>query len=383
MRFSATALLLLISLSGYSQAIRQKPDSIKKPISIFPLPIVYYTPETRLAYGAAVSATFRFKRDFWVLKADTMKLADPSYLPRPSNVQIIAAYTQNKQILLFLPFQVFYDHNKYFVYGEVGYYRYNYNFYGLGQREVPRENYAVDYPRIRLNALRRVLPHLYAGLRYEYENYAITNVDPAGLLATGTVPGGLGGRLSGGGLGVFYDTRDNVFYPTRGIVADFSYLGHGRGIGSNFRYNRYVADVSSYYKLSSRAIAVVNYVVSITGGIAPFSALSVAGSSKRLRGYYEGRYRDDNLALLQAEGRFTIWKRLTGVIFGGVGVLGSTQSTTGTRTESDHLFRLNDPKIAYGAGLRVRINDDGLNIRADYGIGKQSTGLYITIGEAF
>ena len=58
---------------------------------------------------------------------------------------------------------------------------------------------------------------------------------------------------------------------------------------------------------------------------------------------------------------------------GPVGVLGNDQ----------RLFRVNDPKAAYGAGLRVRINNDGLNIRADYAFGKQSTGLYLTLGEAF
>lgn len=293
-------------------------------------------------------------------------------MPRPSNVQLLLAYTQNKQVLLFVPFQVFYDQNRYYVYGEAGYYKYAYNFYGVGQREVPTENYGVNYPRIRLNVLRRIRPGLYAGLRGEYENYAITRVEPNGLLATGTIPGGQGGRMAGAGLGLFYDTRDAVFYPTKGIVADLTYLGHSRTIGSDFRYSRYVADVSSYHKIHCRAIVALNYVVSMTTGVAPFSALSLVGSGKRLRGYYEGRYRDNNLALLQAEARVNIWKRLSAVVFGGVGILGDDR----------RLFRTDDPKAAYGAGLRVRINNDGLNIRADYGFGKQSTGLYLTLGEA-
>lgn len=356
--------------------LAQPADSVKRPVSLFPFPIVYYTPETRLAYGLVLSATFRFRRDYQLVRTDSARsslILPPGDRPRPSNVQFLAAYTQNRQVLLFVPFQVFYDRNRYYVYGEAGYYRYNYNFYGLGEREVPAENYGVDYPRIRLNALRRIRPHLYAGLRYEFENYHITMVDPEGLLATGTVPGSRGGQMAGIGTGLFYDSRDNVFFPTRGLTIDLSYLGHGRFIGSDFRYNRYVADLSAYQRLSRRVILALNYVVSITGGTAPFSTLSLLGGGKRMRGYYEGRYRDDNLSLLQAEIRLNVWKRLSAVAFGSVGVLGNDQV----------FLQLNSPKGAYGGGLRFRINNDGLNIRADYGIGYRSTGLYLTIGEAF
>ncbi len=93
-----------------------------------------------------------------------------------------------------------------------------------------------------------------------------------------------------------------------------------------------------------------------------------------MRGYYEGRFRDQNVALLQSEVRFDLYKRLGGVVFGAVGVLGDNQM----------LLRPDDPKVAYGAGLRFTVNRrDHLNIRLDYGIGRQSSGLYLTIGEAF
>jgi hypothetical protein len=366
--------LLVLCLSGIrlSQSVAQPTDSTRKAISIFPFPIVYYTPETRFAYGAVVSATFRFRRDLTPGQTDTSATNNLA-VPRPSNVQLLAAYTQNKQLLLFVPFQVFYDRNKYYIYGEAGYYKYTYNFYGVGQREVPPETYAVNYPRIRFNALRRIRPGLYAGLRAEFEDYAIQQVEPTGLLASGTVVGGKGGRIGGAGLGLFYDTRDRIFYPSKGVIVDLTYLGHSQNIFSDFQYSRYVVDLSSYHKVTSRAIVALNCVVSMTSGQAPFSALSLVGSGKRLRGYYEGRFRDNNLALLQAEARVQVWKRLSAVVFGGVGLLGN----------NEHLFRTADPKAAGGGGLRFRINNDGLNIRADYGVGKQSSGLYLTLGEAF
>lgn len=269
MRAFCYIIYLLIGFCGSGFA--QPADSIRqantpKAFSLFPIPVVYYTPETRFAYGAALSATFRFRRDYRLVKDDTARATGNSTSqPRPSNIQLIGAYTQNKQLLLFVPFQVFYDRNQYYFYDEAGYYNYSYNFFGAGEGEVPAENYGVNFPRIRLNAFRWVRSNIYAGLRYEYEKYDVTKVDPDGLLATNTVPGGLGSLISGAGVGLFYDTRDNVFYPAKGVFADFSYLGHGNGTGSEFSYNRYVADVSSYQSLNNRVVLAVNYFVSPDG----------------------------------------------------------------------------------------------------------------------
>ncbi|WP_375447841.1 BamA/TamA family outer membrane protein [uncultured Fibrella sp.] len=371
---------LLLSLS-----VLTPPDSAApKRFSLLPLPLIYYTPETRFSYGVAATATFRFK-------GDTTRQGSP-FQVRPSQVTLGAAYTQNKQLLFYLPFQIFYKNNLYFANGELGYYRYNYYFFGLGQRDVPAELYGVNFPRVRVNVFRRLTKAdparpgrgLYAGLRYQYENYILTSVAAGGALASGNVPGmqipgGTGSLLSGVGTGLFYDSRDNVFYPSRGMVADLTYLSQGAAVGSQVRFDRYVADVSTYHPLGNRATLALNYVLSVTsGGDAPFNALSLLGGTKRGRGYYEGRFRDENMALLQAEFRLRVWKRLGAVAFGSVGTLGN---------RSDFM-RLNDPKAAYGAGLRFRVNRDLVNIRLDYGRGIPyaslgSSGIYLTIGEAF
>ena len=373
---------LLLGLAGPPMPA----DSVPQRVSLLPLPLIYYTPETRLAYGAALTATFRFNRDLDALRL-SHKTAD-SVLVRPSQITFGVAYTQNQQLLFYLPFQLFYTapahrRNRYFFTGEAGYYRYSYYFFGVGQREVPRELYGVDYPRIRLNAFRQFADlnrgKLYAGLRYQYEAYRVTATEATGLLTTGAVPGGRGSRLSGGGLGLFYDSRDQVFFPRRGVVADLTGLLRNRATALNpadaaTTFDRYAADVSSYHALGVHTVLAVNYFASFTAGVAPFNAMSLLGGTKRMRGYYEGRYRDKNGALLQTELRFDIYKRLGAVIFGAVGILGDDQ----------RLLRTNDPKGAYGAGLRFTVNRrDHLNIRVDYGVGNQSSGLYITIGEAF
>ncbi|MBD2717307.1 BamA/TamA family outer membrane protein [Microvirga sp. STR05] len=361
-------MFLTTSLLGLS-CLSTPPDTVPKRVAVFPLPLVYYTPETRLAYGAAATATVRFRRDAGDSTA------------RPSQLTFGVAYTQNRQLLVYLPFQVFYDHNRYYAYGEAGYYRYSYFFFGVGEREVPRELYEVNFQRIRLNAFRRIVPggrrgKLYAGLRYQVEDYDVTRTEPNGLLGSGAVPGGRGSRLTGGGLGLFYDARDRVFFPNRGVVADVAYWHRNRAAAAEgtTRFSRLSADVSSYHRLAPHVVLAVNYFASYTAGTAPFNALSLLGGTRRLRGYYEGRYRDQNAAVLQTELRLPVYRRLGAVVFGGVGALG----------DEARVLRLDAPKAAYGAGLRFTVNRrDHLNLRLDYGLGRHSSGLYITIGEAF
>ncbi|MBO0930264.1 hypothetical protein [Fibrella aquatilis] len=79
---------------------------------LLPLPVVYYTPETRLGYGVAATATFRFR-------------GDTAWKVRPSQVTFGAVYTQYRQWLFYLPFQVFYKNNLYIAKGELVYYKCN------------------------------------------------------------------------------------------------------------------------------------------------------------------------------------------------------------------------------------------------------------------
>ena len=121
-------------------------------------------------------------------------------------------------------------------------------------------------------------------------------------------------------------------------------------------------------------ILVGNLLGSFTRGDAPFNMLSEVGGGKRMRGYYQGRFRDDNLLLAQTELRLNIFRRWGGVLFASSAVLGNQKD----------ILRFNDPKFTYGTGIRFTANRrDHLNIRLDYALGKEGGNFYFTIGEAF
>jgi outer membrane protein assembly factor BamA len=351
---------LLLIFSGYLLASNAQCQEPKRRVSILPVPIVFYTPETRWAFGAAVTSTFRFKND--------------SSWAKPSQATIGLAYTQNKQILAYLPFQIFYKNNQYYAYGEVGYFKYNFFYYGIGNQDIKPEVYAVDFPRIKINVLKLIRPRLYAGFRYQYEDYKLTETLANGELSKNTVPGTPRSRTSGVGLGLFYDSRDLVFFPSKGLVADFSLFSNGSLWGGDRRFERLAADVSTYRNFKNGAVWANNFYGSFIFGNAPFNMLTELGGPKKLRGYYQGRYRDHNALLYQTELRFGLYKSLGAVVFGSTAAIGS---------ESD-LIRFDDLKYSYGGGLRFTINKrDHINLRLDYAIGQDARNFYVTIGEAF
>ena len=91
-----------------------------------------------------------------------------------------------------------------------------------------------------------------------------------------------------------------------------------------------------------------------------------------MRGYYEGRYNDNNMITTQLELRQQIWNRLGGVVWGGCGVLFATWDKF-------------DPKEilpTYGVGLRWRVRNNS-NIRFDVGFGRNCYGFIFGINEAF
>ena len=350
-------LLLLLLFTCISQLHAKKPSNR---LSAFPFPVIYYAPETRFVGGIAGVGTFRFKRD--------------SIESRPSSTTIGLAYTQNRQLLLYSTFSLFYDHERWYAYGEAGYYKYSYKFFGVGQRETPEVIYGVDYPRIKINVAHHVHSHMYAGLGYQFENYALKDTATSGPLADQSIPGIRGSRSSGLGPQVIYDSRDTVLFPSRGVYGIISWMNNGALWGGDHNFNRFVLDVSYYYKIHAKAILALNSYLSMVTGDAPFQQQSLLGGNKRMRGYYEGRYIDKNLAVLQAELRFPIYGRFGGVAFGDAGALGNEQQ----------LFRLEDIKYSYGAGIRFNvIRKDHLNLRLDYAIAQGSSGVYFTVGEAF
>jgi len=365
--FSGWFLLLVLAFATapfLAKAQTTAPDSawIRKS-SLVVLPIAFYTPETRLGGGAAGVFAFRFR-------------GEPDSL-RPSQVQAGLAYTLVNQLLAYLPFQIFYDEGRYNSYGEIGYYRYFYRYFGLGNQtsEADEEIYNAVYPRLRLNVLQRVRPNLYLGFRYWFDNYKITERDENGELIGNHITGSRGGIISALGAVANYDSRDDIFFPGKGALIETVWLHNTELLGSDFNFNRFSIDATAYHTLHWEHILAVNAFTDMTFGEVPFFQLAFIGGTRKMRGYWEGRFRDKKLWMLQTEYRLPLFWRLGAVVFGGMGSVAPTVAD----------FASKEVHFSYGAGLRVRLsNTEKINVRLDVGIDETGNWFpYLTVGEAF
>jgi len=363
---SIVLLFLVSQLSATTRLAFQPSHTVgdsTKNYSFIVLPLIFSTPETSWGFGGATNVTFRFKGQ------------KPT--ARPSQFQVGFAYTLNQQFLSYLPFQLFFKDEKYKFYGELGYYRFVYFFFGNGSEtlEENEEKFNVNFPRVRLNGLYGINKKWFVGLRYWLDDYDIVGVEEGGLLDTDeSIIGREGGLLSGGGIVVNYDTRDHLFTPSKGILAELVLFANDKILGSDFNFQKLYLDVAAYFPMGKNKTFAAQIYTELTGGNPPFNQLSLLGGPKRMRGYLEGRFRDKQYLTTQVEYRFPLFWRFGMTAFATTGRVGPTIGD---------LF--NDSwDYTYGLGLRVLLDDKArINLRIDAGFGRETSGFYLTIGEAF
>jgi len=326
------------------------------------LPILFYTPETKMAGGAAVSYYFRERGS--------------DLRSRPSTIMPVVIYTQEKQIISELNGDLYWRNETFRLSGYVGYMKFPDKFYGIGNN-TPEENEESYTPqRLILSVCfqKKMLPGLYLGIQYEFIESEMKEVEEEGLLVRKEIVGSQGGTVSALGVLLNWDTRNNIFYPTSGCFYQVSASTFGGGLGSDYGFTRYNLDVRQYLPvLSSHVVAFQGYMNIITGD-PPFNMMSLFGGGELMRGYYEGRYRDKSMVAFQAEYRMPVWRRFGLACFLGVGDVSDTMSH----------FAWRDFKHSVGFGFRYLLSpEEKVNVRCDVAYGRHSSGFYITLLEAF
>lgn len=348
------------TLMAQTEAV-ENTDSLQYKPKIVGLPILFYSPETLLGIGAAGFFSFKFDR------FDTVS--------RPSQINFGGAYTLEKQILTYADFDLWLASNRFNLSGELGYYRYFYYFWGVGEEPRIQESFNVNFPRVRFEGYYALNEGLFLGPKYTYDYFDITKVDSSGRLGQKNYIGSDGGGISGLGITAKYDTRNSNFFPTDGFNSVVSYEYFGEEWGGDFNYHLTWINLIKYFDLKKYRVLAANIYGRFTKGDVPFFHLSQIGGNSRMRGYYEGYHRDQQKLGWQAEYRTPIWWRLGMVFFAGNAMVADQTSN----------FKAKNIHTAAGLGLRFKVDEErNINLRIDYGItSDRTTGLYFTIGEAF
>ena len=336
-----------------------KIDTIKKEkkVSIVSLPLLYYTPETSVAFGGFVLFLF--------------KTAPKT---RVSTLDITTVGTVRKQLLLDFTLNLFTKEEKFFIKSEINFAKFPDNFYGIGNNQ-PIIDDVIDYKLFRANVriVRKLQNNFFVGMRYQfYKIYDLTQ-DPN---ATNTdFIGNKGSLSSGAGLVFSYDTRDLLLNPRKGTYFEISTYHYAKAFGTQFASTQIYVDARKYFKLNKRGVLAMQFIGNFNIGETPFKLLGSLGGALQMRGYYNGRYRDQIAMILQAEYRHILTKRWGFTVFTAVGDVGKDFSD----------FASQGLKLTGGVGIRLKLSQkDNVNFRLDIagGIGS-SPKPYFNLAEAY
>ncbi|HXX63931.1 MAG TPA: BamA/TamA family outer membrane protein, partial [Bacteroidota bacterium] len=195
-----------------------------------------------------------------------------------------------------------------------------------------------------------------------------------GLLQRNTVAGSSGGTISGAGVALSWDTRDNIYFPSSGTYHQFQHVVYGHFMGSTFTFQRTLLDLRSFSDLGSGHILALQAQGMISGGTPPFDQYALLGGGDLMRGYYTGRYRDNIFLGAQAEYRKMLFWRLGIAAFAGAGDVAPRWAG----------FDMRDVKVSCGGGFRFMFDTkEQLTTRLDIGLGRSTSGVYLAIKEAF
>jgi len=337
-------------------------DSAKpKTKYFFTLPIWAVTPETGLKVGVSLGYMFRTSYDS---------------ITRPSMVRLNTSYTQMRQFNIRPSADIFFKHNEYNFKAQYVYNDFNEYYWGIGNTAPDSAKELYDFQQHKLNVrlTKQIVRNLYLGPQILYEKLYDTRFVTNSPADASTVSGIHGYDLFGFGLALAFDNRDHIYFPKKGAYLEISNYYYINSRISDHNFHGITVDVRKFFTLWKDNVLAVQGFGTFNYKDVPYRQMGVMGNEMIMRGYYNGRYRDNHFVSVQTELRKTIWGPVGMVVFGGIGNVGK-----------DGPDLLKNIKPNYGFGLRATaIRREHINARLDIGFGeKKIRGVYITLSEAF
>ncbi len=185
-----------------------------------------------------------------------------------------------------------------------------------------------------------------------------------------SIPESLNATLSGLGAVATWDGRDNVFTPNRGQKANLTVSRYDKALGGDFDYTSIDLQALSYHPLHEKFVLGLRFEGSVVDGDVPFFALPFI----QLRGVPAMRYQDEKVAVVEAEGRWRVWKRWSLVGFVGAG------RTSGPLTDIYDEGTI----VTRGLGFRyLAARKLNIHMGIDVARGPEDTAFYLVMGSSW
>lgn len=177
-------------------------------------------------------------------------------------------------------------------------------------------------------------------------------------------------RVAKGGVIFDYDSRDNIFYPTKGIFAEISPEISRPALGSSSSFETLSVRAFRWFPLSTSWVLAFRADIGFSHGDTPFFAKPYVP----LRGVPAAKYQDTNQMTGETEVRWYANSKWSFLAFGGLG------------KAYGRLHGFSDSPTAYGFGSGVRYLIDrklGLTMGLDIARGPQQNAFYVQLGSAW
>ena len=357
--------------SAFSQDYKALIDSVAtdstRHNSFAPLPFIFYTPETNLFFSFSGIYTF---------------YADPKdRTTRPSIIAGTGIYTLKKQFISNIYLNRWSKGNKNHYLVELTYIKFNYLYYGIGNQTLLKDEQKINEDRFEFvySSEHKLLSGLYVGIEAQLKKEKFYGSAPTAIYNNTYPNASAGGLISRIGASIIYDTRNTYTYPTSGAYYKAIYSHTLPKNLSDFNFHRIKLETRNFITMQKKhTIGFHSYFESIQGDL-PFFELPQMGNQYIMRGYYTGRFRDQNLAASQVEYRLHFTEHWAVAFFGGTGGVFNNNSLSWSTLKPN-----------YGTGFRYLLDkDSGLHLRLDVGFGEKRPGEgiiwnpYFFIGEAF
>ena len=318
----------------------------------------HYSNDVKFGLGVVASGLYSLDR------------SDPA-LPK-SNVSIYGDVSTTGFYLLGVRGDNFFPGEKY----RLSYTLYTFSFpiyfWGIGYRNASddrnKSQYKSKVTSVGAEFLIKVAGNFYIGPNVNVDYVYGKDIERPEFL------GGQKNRLLSPGVGfsLMYDTRDVITSAYQGMFLKLGQMAYPEFLGNKYAFGRTEVITDFYQPLWKGAVLAADFHAELNYGDIPWTMVAWLGGSNRMRGYYDGQYRDNNLAEAQMELRQHIYNRHGAVVWIGAGnVFRNFKS-----------IRLNQTLPNYGIGYRWEFKKR-VNIRLDYGFGKGQSGFLFQINEAF
>lgn len=171
-----------------------------------------------------------------------------------------------------------------------------------------------------------------------------------------------------------YDSRDNIYEPTRGRRISYTTQWADHGLGGDFDFYKFTAEARMYKKLGAKNVLAFRARGGFIQGDAPYSQLFTLGGADSLRGYEDDQFRGKYMYNATLEFRFPIVKKVSGVLFTDIGDAWDAPNVTWYNSKKT---------FNYGVGAGVRITTPIGPVKLDYGVGKHKNKFHFSFGTQF